>query len=412
MAPFLQLAFVLSIILIAAKLAGYASTRIGQPSVLGELLVGVLLGPSLVDLIHLPFLSSSHLGETVTQLGELGVLLLMFIAGMELHLSDLAKNTRVSAYSGTLGVILPVLLGWGIGELYGMHFNESVFLGLTLGATSVSISAQTLMELGMLRSRVGMGLLGAAVFDDVLVILLLSTFLALESGGGGLSSILLVAGKMVLFLALSVLLGLYAVPRLLSGFARLRISQGLLTVTLVIMLLYGVAAEVIGGMAAITGTFIAGLMFGRTKQAEEIQPGLRALTYSLFAPVFFVSIGLNVNVKSMGAEAVWLVLLVILVAIAGKMLGAGLGARLAHFSWRESVQLGAGMVSRGEVGLIVAQVGLTQGFVNQEVFSAIVGMVLASTLMTPPMLRALFSGEPVRMDRELDQDKAEIEPER
>lgn len=391
MTPFLQLIFVLSIILLSAKLAGYLSTRFGQPSVLGELLVGVILGPSLIDLTHLPLVTDAHLTEIVVELGELGVLLLMFIAGLELHLSDLAKNTRVSAYAGTMGVILPVFLGWVIGELNGMNFSESAFLGLTLGATSVSISAQTLMELNVLRSRVGLGLLGAAVFDDVLVILLLSTFLALNSGSGGIVSILIVIVKMVGFLGLSVLFGLYLLPRLLRTFSRLRISQGTLTLTLVILLAYGLAAEVIGGMAAITGTFVAGLMFSRTPQAENIEPGLHALAYGLFVPVFFVSIGLAVDVKTLDLSTIWLLLLIIVVAILGKLLGAGFGARLAKFSWRESFQLGTGMISRGEVGLIVAQVGLNQDLLTNEVFSSIVGMVLVTTLVTPPMLRSLFA---------------------
>lgn len=390
MSPFLQLALTLAIILLAAKLAGYASRRLGQPSVLGELIVGLLLGPSVLDLMNQSFVTSTHLNDFIIEFGELGVLILMFLAGFELHLSDLAKNTRVSTYAGTLGVLLPVALGFGIGELNQMHLNEAVFLGLTLGATSVSISAQTLMELGVLRSRVGLGLLGAAVFDDILVILLLSAFLALEAGSGGVLSILLVVARMAAFLLLSVAFGLWVLPRLVRLFARLRISQGTLTLTISVMLIYGVAAELLGSMAAITGTFIAGLMFARTAERAEIEEGLYALGYSLFVPVFFVSIGLGINLRALDISALWLILLIVLAAVAGKLVGSGLGARAAGFSWRESLQLGAGMVSRGEVGLIVAQVGVTQGLLSAEIFSAIVAMVMVTTLITPPMLRALF----------------------
>ena len=177
MTPFLQLAFVLSIILLFAKIGGFLSTRIGQPAVLGELLVGLVLGPSLVDLTHLYFITDVHLPEIIHEMGELGVLLLMFLAGLELHLSELARNTKVSAYSGILGVLVPTGLGFLVGRLFGMETDHAIFLGFTLGATSVSISAQTLMELKVLRSRVGLGLLGAAVFDDILVILLLSSFI-------------------------------------------------------------------------------------------------------------------------------------------------------------------------------------------------------------------------------------------
>ncbi len=392
MSSFLQLVFVLIIVLISAKLGGYLTTRIGQPSVLGELLVGLLLGPSLINLVNLPFLADAHLEETVKHLGELGVLVLMFLAGLELHIADLRRNTRVSALAGTLGVLVPVVLGWIIGELNGMDFKHAAFLGLTLGATSVSISAQTLMEMGVLRSRVGLGLLGAAVFDDVLVILLLSTFLALESGaGGGAVQVLLVFIRMFAFLLLSLAFGLWVLPRLVKGFSRLPISQGGLTLALVILLTYGLAAEMLGNMAAITGTFIAGLFFGRLDEKEDFEDGIRSVAYSFFVPIFFVSIGLSVNVREISPSVFWLMLLVILIAIIGKIAGAGLGARLANLSWLESAQLGAGMVSRGEVGLIVAQVGVAQGLLSAEIFSIIVGMVLITTLITPPLLRTLFN---------------------
>lgn len=394
MSNFLQLAFEIGIILLAAKAAGYLSTRIGQPSVFGELLVGVVLGPSLLDVTHLVFITDKHLPEIIAEIGELGVLLLMFLAGLELHISDLTKNVRVAGYAGTLGVVFPVLLGFGAGELIGMEFSHAMFLGLTLGATSVSISAQVLIELKMLRSRVGLGLLGAAVFDDVLVILLLSTYLALESGSAGLGPILLVVGKMLLFMLLSAGFGIWLLPRLVRRTARLSISQGVVTLALVVLLFFGLAAELIGGMAAITGTFLAGLFFARTPEKQEIESGLHALAYSFFVPIFFVTIGLNVNIRELDASALWIMLIITVVAIIGKIIGSGLGAKMGRFTWRESLQIGIGMVSRGEVGLIVAKVGLDQGLLSTDLFSAIVGMVLITTLVTPPMLRASFAKRP------------------
>src|SRR3989304_3699518 len=262
MTTFLQLALLLSIILLSAKLAGYLSIRLGQPSVLGELLVGILLGPSVIDVLNLPFIDHA-LADTIAELGELGVLLLMFIAGLELHLNELTRNTRVAAYGGFLGVLMPTVLGWGAGRLYGMNNATAIFLGLTLGATSVSISAQTLMELKVLRSRVGLSLLGAAVFDDILVILSLSIFLAIEAGTGSIGGVLWILMRMIAFLALSVAFGLWVLPWLMRRIAHLPISQGVLTLALVVMLAYGLAAELLGGMAAITGAFIAGLMMAR-----------------------------------------------------------------------------------------------------------------------------------------------------
>ncbi len=390
MTPFLQLIFVMAVLLLLAKIGGHLSTRFGQPSVLGELIVGLLLGPSLLDFLHLPFLQDHSLGETIHKIGELGVLFLMFLAGLELHLNELARNTRVSALAGTLGVLFPVGMGWGTGALFGMNTKASLFLGLTLAATSVSISAQTLMELKQLRSRVGLGLLGAAVFDDILVILLLSTFLAALDGGGNPQGFLLILGRMVGFLALSIAFGLWALPYLARLAGRLSTSQSILSLAIVILLLYSVAAEVVGNMAAITGAFLAGLMFARSHERERLEPGINALAYGLFVPLFFVNIGLAVNVRSLGAETLWLTLAIISVAILSKWLGAGLGARWGGFPWREAWQLGAGMISRGEVGLIVIAVGVQQGLANQDEFSAIVAMVIATTLLTPPLLRLLF----------------------
>lgn len=391
MSLFLQLAFLIATILFAAKAAGYLSVRLGQPSVLGELLVGILLGPSLLNLLHLPFIEGEHLGGTIKELGELGVLLLMFIAGLELHLDELTRNTKVSALAGIMGVLTPVVLGAGTGFLFGFGWEAALFLGLTLGATSVSISAQTLMELKVLRTRVGLGLLGAAVFDDVLIILLLSIFLAVVSGGGSVAGILLILLRMIFFLAASAAFGLYVLPKLVRVTARLPISQGVLSLAVVTLLFYGVAAEVVGGMAAITGSFVAGLMFARCTEKERLMQGVSALAYGLFVPIFFVSIGLTVNIRDLETEALLLTGAIIVVAIVSKLFGSGLGARWAGFSWRESWQLGAGMVSRGEVGLIVANVGIGAGLITGKEFSAIVGMVLASTIVTPPMLRALFS---------------------
>lgn len=401
MSSFLQLAFLITVILIAAKASGYLAIKLGQPSVLGELIVGLLLGPSLLDIVHLPFITNTHIGETIHELGELGVLLLMFLAGLELHLSEMTKNTKVAAYSGILGVLVPVSLGFLAGEVYGMDLDNAMFLGLTLGATSVSISAQTLMELKKLRSRVGLGLLGAAVFDDILVILLLSSYVALADGGNAVQ-ILIVFGKMVGFLGLSAAFGFWVLPRLSVIVSRLPISQSVLTFSLVIMLIYGLSAELLGGMAAITGTFVAGLMFGRTHEKAQMESGLRALSYSFFVPIFFVDIGLAIDLRDVSMNALWIMLGISVFAILGKILGSGVGAKLGNFTWRESLQLGIGMVSRGEVGLIVASIGLAGGHLTAEVFSAVVGMILITTLITPPLLRLAFKTK--------DSDQTKLQP--
>ncbi|MCE9647217.1 MAG: cation:proton antiporter [Chloroflexi bacterium] len=371
-------------------MAGYASIRLGQPSVLGELLVGILLGPSIINLLNFSFVEH-ELAETVAKLGELGVLLLMFLAGLELHFDEMKQNLRVAALAGLMGVVWPVLLGWGVGLLFGLDQSAAIFLGLTLGATSVSISAQTMIELKALRSRVGLSLLGAAVFDDILIILLLSIFLALQGGEGSTYGVLVIIVRMILFLVLSVMIGLWVLPWIIRRISKLPISQGLLTISLVIMLAYGIASEYFGGMAAITGAFLAGLMLARTHEKERIESGMHALAYGLFVPIFFVNIGLSIDLQTFQLEALFLTVVIIVVAVVGKWLGSGWGARLGGLSRQESIQLGAGMISRGEVGLIVASVGVKDNLVSAEEFSAIVVMVLITTLITPPILRTLFA---------------------
>jgi len=394
MSSFLQLTLTLVILITVAKLSGYVSMRLGQPSVLGELLAGLLLGPTLIDLLHWGIFTDEHLAETIGQMAELGVLLLMFIAGLDLHLTDLVKSGRVSVMAGLLGVFVPVGMGYGLGMIFQMDPLPSIFLGLVLAATSVSISAQTLMELGVLRTKVGIGMLGAAVFDDILVVLGLSIAIAFSTASGGFLAILWIVLKMVFFIVAGIGLGMILVPRLARWTDRMPISQGLIAFTLTTMLLYAWGSEVIGGMAAITGAFLAGLVFSRSKLKERIESGFSTLAYGLFVPIFFVNVGLHADLHELGGENIWLVLGLILAAIVSKIVGAGLGARLSGFDMMDSLRLGVGMMSRGEVGLIVAALGIEAGLLNPESFSGIVGVVLITTLLTPILLRSLFAKPP------------------
>lgn len=391
MTPFLQLAFELAIILLAAKAAGYISLRLKQPSVLGELLVGVILGPSLLNILGLPFIHTSTLAESLSQLSELGVLLLMFIAGLDLHLGELMKHRNVSLLASLGGLILSMGLGYAAGRLFGLGQTASFLLGLALAATSVSISARTLMEMGVLRSRVGLSLLGAAVADDVLSILAFSIFLAVSSHAGGFSGILVLILQMALFLVAGTAFGLWVLPWLARGVAKLSISQGPLVFAIVMLLFYGLAAELVGHMAALIGTFLAGLMFARTPEREVIQQGMITLAYALFVPIFFVNIGLSIDLRSLSLNSLWLILVVSAAAIAGKWVGAAAGARLGGMPAHEAVQLGAGMMARGEVTLIIAAAGSSSGLLSAGAFSAIVAAVLVSTLVTPPILHLAFS---------------------
>jgi Kef-type K+ transport system membrane component KefB len=391
---FLNFILALVIIIVAAKVGGYVSTRFRQPSVLGELLVGLILGPTVLDMLHAwpIFRGDEHLAESISFMAELGVILLMMLAGLELHLPELLQSSQVAALAGFFGVILPLGLGWATAALFGVAPVAGLFIGLTLAATSVSISAQTLMELKVLRSRVGLAMLGAAVFDDILAILFLSiSFVLVGSASNGLGSILITLLRMVGYLVGAALLGAWLLPRLAGWISRLPISQGIVAFALVTCLLYAWAAEIFGGMAAITGAFLVGLFLGRTPFREQIQVSTAVLAYGFFVPIFFVNIGLEVNMRAINGDT-WLFALVItLVAIVSKIAGSGLGARLSGFSKRESLQLGIGMVSRGEVGLIVASFALVEGLIAAEHFSIAIFMVIVATLVTPPMLRASFA---------------------
>jgi Kef-type K+ transport system membrane component KefB len=392
MTPFLQLSLALAMIIAFAKAGGYISYRIGQPSVLGELIVGILLGPSVINLLHLPFFSDEHLPEVIHMFAEIGVMLLMFIAGLDLHLDDLARSGKTSALAGIFGVVLPLLLGLGVGLAFNRDFMPALFIGLVLSATSVSISAQTLMELGVLRSRVGITLLGAAVFDDILVVLGLSIFVALSQSGGdiGLMTVVIIAARMVIYLGVASVLGFWLLPRLSDRIANLQISQGVIAFAVVTVLIYGWAAESLGSMAAITGAFLAGLVLARSPVRNRIDSGVSTLAYGVFVPVFFVNVGLSANARDITGETIWLFLAMTVVAVISKIAGAGLGALMTGFRFKEAMQLGVGMMSRGEVGLIVAAVGITEGMILQDTFSAVVGVVIITTLLTPPLLRSLF----------------------
>ncbi len=399
MDPFLQFLLAVALVVVAAKSAGYLSTRLGQPAVLGEILAGLVLGPTVLNMLQWPIFSDPHLEETLSHLAHMGVLLLMFIAGLEVDLRSMTQAGRPVLLAGVMGVLAPIGLGYAGALLFGFGQQESLAIGLVLAATSVSISAQTMMELGVLRSRVGVALLGAAVVDDVLVILLLSLFIALiGDGGGGIASLLWVTVKMVGFLGLAALLGVWLIPRLGSWVERLPISEGVLALAIVVTLLFAWAAEAIGGVAAITGAFLAGLLFARTPLRQHLEDGMHSLAYSWLVPIFFVSIGLQVNAGALGLGGLPFALLIIVIAVVSKIFGSGIGARLGGFPRGDALRLGVGMVSRGEVGLIVASVALGAGLIGDGVFASVVLMVVATTLLTPIMLRALYPKKVGRPD--------------
>ena len=392
----LQVILLLMLVIAAAKLAGALAARIHQPSVFGEILVGVLLGPSLLNALGWPMFAVSTgnvpLLSLVQDLARIGVLLLMFVAGLETDLQQLRHVGHVAFWVAFGGVIMPLAGGAAVAVAFGLPlYWESVFVGTILTATSVSISAQTLLELGALRTREGATILGAAVIDDVMGIVLLSLVVALAGTGGhgaAWSDVPFLIVRMAAFFAGGMFAGRLLTP-LLAWASRLPVSQAVLAAALVVMCLYAWAAEYVGTIAAITGAYVAGVLIAQTPFKQDVDRGIHPLTYSMFVPMFFIDIGLEANARDLGPRALFTIALVA-VAIVAKVIGSGVSARLLGFSPRESVRVGIGMISRGEVGLIVAGYGLTHGIIGQDVFSASVLMVLATTVVTPPLLRLAF----------------------
>jgi len=400
MSHLLQLLLLLSLVIAAAKLAGAAATRLGQPAVFGELLAGLLLGPTILNVLSWSVFggaagaaaaASPPLSGVIIDFADVGVILLMLVAGLETDLDQMRRVGTAAFWSATGGVVLPMLGGIGVASAFGMPvFWTGVFVGTILTATSVSISAQVLMELGVLKSKVGATILGAAVIDDVIGIIVLSVVVAFAQASGGVSGsqLLLILGRMVLFFVAAIWLGRYF-ERILAWGDGLGVSQGLLATVTILGFAYAWAAEYVGAVATITGSYLAGVLLTRTRFKRRIDEGVHPLTYSILVPVFFISIGLRANGRELGPQA-WFTISLVLVAIVGKIIGCGGLARVCGFTRIESLRVGLGMISRGEVGLIVAGYGLSHGVIGQEVFSAAVLMVLATTMVTPPLLRLAY----------------------
>ena len=393
MTPLLQLLLILCIILVAAKMSGLIALRLGQPAVLGELAAGVVLGPSVIDIFGLDFVSDRHLEETVHLLAELGVIFLMFLAGLETDLAEVNKVRRVAIFAGTMGVIAPIALGF-VGTLpYDYPAKESFFIGIILSATSVSISARTLMELGVLQGRQGISILAAAVIDDVLGILVLSVFIAFAAsdGGGGTVDVIWIVLRMGLFFIAAFLVGHYLLPVLARWTANVPITEGVLSMAIVVALFGAWFAEYVGEVAVITGSFLAGVFLRRTEAHYIIDERLHALSYGFFVPIFFVGVGLQADAGDLSTGDIGLLVLICAIAIVSKVIGCGLGAYAGGENFRSSLQIGTGMISRGEVGLIVASVGLSNGIIQRDLFAIMVLMVLVTTLVTPILLKIVFA---------------------
>lgn len=372
--------FILQILLVlfATKLAGHLAARIGQPSVLGKIIVGIILGPALLGWVHDT--------ELLTVFSQIGVLLLMFLAGLETDLQEMNRNKKAAIYVALGGILLPIILGYAGSQYYGLSAGESIFIGLLLSATSVSISVQALRELGWLNSKEGSTLLGAAVLDDIVVVILIA--IAMSFFAGSDTNIGLLIGKKVLFFAILIVLAKWFIPHFIRIFKKFRVTESILSAGLIICFGLSYFAEFLG-IAGIIGAFFAGIAIAQTEYKEEIEHKVEPIAYGIFVPFFFVSIGLAVSFDGIG-DQIGFIIVFSIIAVVSKFVGSGIGAKLAGFNTKSSMGVGAGMVSRGEVALILAAMGLEGGLLPGNYYTSIIIVIIVTTIVTPPLLKAIF----------------------
>ena len=383
--------YILIVILLAAKLGGELFERIGQPAVLGELVAGVVVGTSVLGIV--PVDPSEPYGSIVHVMAEIGVVILLFEIGLETDLREMFRVGSAAFTVAVVGVVLPFFFGYMFWHLYqGGASLVAIFVGATLTATSVGITARVLTDIGKINTSEARIIIGAAVIDDILGLLILAVVEGLaETGHVSILSVGKLFALAVGFLAAAMAIGLSTAPWLFELVNRMRVRGVLVTVALVFALLLAYLADLVG-LAPIVGAFAAGLILSRTNQFDTIAEQIKPVA-DIFTPLFFVSIGAAVDVTILDPrnQANHEILLIggalFVIAVLGK-----LAAGFAVF-WRKlnRLAIGAGMVPRGEVGLIFAQLGLLGGILTQDVFSAILIMVMGTTLITPPVLKPLFN---------------------
>ncbi|MGG5253460.1 cation:proton antiporter [Neobacillus sp. SM06] len=372
----------LAIILIASKIAGSLSVRLGQPSVLGKLLIGIVLGPSVLGLVTET--------KTLEEFSQIGVILLMFMAGLETDVDEFKRTGKASTYVGLGGIIVPLVLGYFAGSALHLTSIQSWFLGLLLSATSVSISVQALKEMGQLKTREGTTILGAAVIDDVVVIIALAFLMSFAGENVHLAT--LIIKKFVFFIA-AIIIGWKVVPFFMKKFSSLKVTETTISSALIICFVFAYFAEYTG-VAAIIGAYIAGVSISLTNFKQEVFEKIETISYSIFVPVFFTSIGITAEFAGI-RENLGLIVLFSIMAVLSKLIGASIGAKAAGFPFKSSLGIGSAMVSRGEVALIIAAIGLEAKLLSQEMFAVMVVVVLVTTIVTPPMMKLFFKKEAI-----------------
>jgi Kef-type K+ transport system membrane component KefB len=414
MSPTLQLAILIAILLPATKIAATVCDRYGVPAIVGELMVGVVAGPGILNLLHWPIFHGDQAPHALTILAQIGGVVLMFIAGLETDVERMREASFTATLVAISGVVWPMLLGAGVAHMMGLGWKPALFLGGALTATSVSISARTLMDAGKMVSREASVILGAAVIDDVLGLFVLA-FLAASCHSGGESSSVSswitdqlthhfgVAAQFPLTVQM-IAIALCVVVYFFLGYAgarkfldplilymrKLTAEEAVPACVFALVLVYAVTAEWLGSVAAITGSYLIGFIFAESKLKAYVERSFYALGHGLFIPLFFVSIGLESDVRALQGH--WMMLGVLfVVGVLTKLVGCGAAAMVDGMGFIPSLRVGCGMISRGEVGLIITVMAAETGIFLPEEVAVMVGVVLLTTLFTPFALRYAFS---------------------
>lgn len=385
--------FDLALILISTKLFGLITKKVRMPQVVGALVAGVILGPAVLNV-----LSET---EFIQKLAELGVIVLMFTAGLETDINQLKKTGKASFIIAVLGVIIPLAVGFFIASIFnkGNDVNtilQNVFIGIILTATSVSITVETLKEMGKLNTRAGNAILGAAIIDDILGIIALTITTSLADPS---INVIIVLAKIVMFFIFAGFAGYlfnWAFIKLDERYQR--DLRRFVIIAFVFCLLLSFCAEEFFGVADITGAFIAGLVISDSNRSKYLNSRFETLSYMLLSPIFFASIGIKVQLTAMTKTIFIFAILLLLVAILSKVFGCALGAKLCRYSNREAIQIGTGMISRGEVALIVANKGIAMGLMLPEFLAPVVIVVVVTTIVTPILLKVVFNNKSKSVD--------------
>ncbi|MCO6528953.1 cation:proton antiporter [Lactobacillus sp.] len=377
----MQIMGILCLILLFALIGGQIANRCGLPAVIGELLAGIVIGPAMLNWVQPSGLIKSF--------SDIGVVLLMFLAGLESDLAILKKLWKPSFLVATFGMVVPIVIAYLTGIAFKFSQTESLFLGITFAATSVSISVAVLQEMKKLETKEGMTILGAAVVDDLLSVILLSVVSSVtgthtDSANANLGlglTLLLQLVYLVVLLAASI----WLFPRMLKLSERFLLPAAKPLVTIIIVLLAAFGAEKVG-LSNVIGAFFVGLAFSRLPDKQKLQKSFTDIGYSLFIPIFFASIGLEMSITGIFKDGLLFIVLFV-GSVISKLVGASVGAKMAGFSSSSAYQVGTGMISRGEMALVVAQIGLSNHLLAPAAYSTVVGVIVLTTLIAPIMLK-------------------------